>query len=248
MALSRRTKILGGVVAAVVAILAVGGVLLWQVFGSNAPEVVSLSSPKASGSVGSSASGVATSGFAGTWTVDGTSGSLADGTSTFAGYRVEEQLSTIGANVAVGRTQNVTGSMTIDGTTITALSISVDMTTLRSDEDRRDESLRSRGLETDAFPTATFTLTQPIDVGKRPAQAERIEVTAVGDLTLHGVTKSVQVPIQAQVNGDEIEAVASVDVALADFQITPPTGFLVLSIADHGTIEMHLLFQKGSSS
>ena len=62
------------------------------------------------------------------------------------------------------------------------------------------------------------------------------------------MTKSVQVPIQAQVNGDEIEAVASVDVALADFQITPPTGFLVLSIADHGTIEMHLLFQKGSSS
>ena len=247
MAVSRRTKIVGGIVAAV-AVVAVGGVLLWQVFGGDAPAAVSLSSPEAANSAGASQGGSATSGLAGTWTVDDTTGSLADGSSTFAGYRVQEQLSTIGANTAVGRTQNVTGSMTIDGTTITALSINVDMTTLQSDESRRDESLRSRGLETDAFPTATFTLTQPIDVGKHPKDGERIEVTAVGDLTLHGVTKSVQVPIQAQVKGGEIEAIASVDVVLADYQITPPTGFLVLSIADQGKIEMHLLFQKGASS
>jgi hypothetical protein len=32
--------------------------------------------------------------------------------------------------------------------------------------------------------------------------------------------------------------------ALADHDIEPPTGFLVLSIADTGTVELHLLFAR----
>ena len=50
--------------------------------------------------------------------------------------------------------------------------------------------------------------------------------------------------LQAQRNGDEIEAIGSVDVTLTDYGIQAPTGFLVLSIADTGTIELHLLFQR----
>jgi polyisoprenoid-binding protein YceI len=137
--------------------------------------------------------------------------------------------------------------MTIDGTTIAALSVTVDMTTLRSDNDRRDESLRDRGLQTDSFPTATFALTRPIDVGTVPAEGRPIEIHALGDLTLHGVTRSIDVPIQAVWTGRRIEAVASVSVKLSDYAIDPPVGFLVLSIADTGTIEMHLLFEKAPS-
>jgi polyisoprenoid-binding protein YceI len=243
MAWSRRRRIGVGVAAAVVVLLAIGGSLLWQVFGGSTPEAASLSSPSLSPA--GSASGAAPASLDGTWTIDDSTGSLAEGTSTFAGYRVQEQLSGIGANTAVGRTQKVTGSMTIAGSTITDLSVSVDMTSLQSDDDRRDNQLRSRGLETDRFPTATFKLTQPIEVGTEPTQGQQIHVTATGDLTLHGVTKGVQVPITAQWSGDRIEAIASLDVALADYQITPPTGFLVLSIADTGTVEMHLLFTKG---
>ena len=217
-----------GLATTVVVLIAGVGVAAWLAFGGDAPAPVALTTLPTS----ASSSGTASTGADGTWTIDAGSGSLADGSSTYAGYRVQEELSGIGANTAVGRTQNVSGSMTIDGTTIADLEITVDMTTLASDDDRRDNSLRERGLQTDQFPTATFTLTQPI------------EVTAVGDLTLHGVTKQVPVPIQAQIDGDTIQAIASVDVALADYDIEPPTGFLVLSIADTGTIELHLLFQK----
>ena len=101
--------------AAVVVVLAIGGFLLWQVFGGSTPEAASLSSPSLSPA--GSASGSAPASLDGTWTIDDSTGSLAEGTSTFAGYRVQEELSGIGANTAVGRTQNVTGSMTIDGTT-----------------------------------------------------------------------------------------------------------------------------------
>lgn len=118
------------------------------------------------------------------------------------------------------------------------------MTTLVSDESRRDNSIRTRGLETSAFPTATFDLTEPIEIGKTPKAGDTFDVDAVGDLTLHGVTQEVTVPIQAKWTGDRIEAVASFDVALTDYDIDPPTGFLVVSIVDKGTIELHLLFQK----
>lgn len=68
---------------------------------------------------------------------------------------------------------------------------------------------------------------------------------AVGELTVHGVTKDVIVPVEARWTGEQIEVVASFDVRLADFDIEPPTGFLVLSVADQGTIELHLLFDRG---
>jgi polyisoprenoid-binding protein YceI len=240
--MTRKARWVAGISAALVVVAAGAGFALWQVFAGDAPPPVALTTLPASASASSTASG--DGGADGTWTVDATSGSLADGSSTYAGYRVQEQLSGIGANTAVGRTQSVTGSMTIDGTTITDLEVTVDMTTLASDDDRRDNSLRDRGLQTDQFPTATFTLTEPIEVGDVPKDGQTIEVMAVGDLTLHGVTKQVSVPIQAQIGGGRIQAIATIDVALADYDIEAPTGFLVLSIADTGTIELHLLFQK----
>jgi polyisoprenoid-binding protein YceI len=76
-----------------------------------------------------------------------------------------------------------------------------------------------------------------------PATGEVIEVDAVGNLTIHGVTNQVTIPMQATWTGSRLEVVGSFDVALADYAIDPPTGFLVLSIADTGTVELHLLFE-----
>lgn len=226
-----------------VAIVAVGVVVGTRLFGGEAPAPAALSSPSASPDDDATSPAAGAGSVDGTWTIDAERGSLADGTSTFAGYRIEEQLANIGTNTAVGRTQDVSGEMTIDGTAITSLSVEVDMTTLRSDDDRRDDQLSMRGLETTAFPTATFELTEPIEVGSVPAEGETVEAEATGELTVHGVTRPVTAPIEAVWTGDAIEAVASFDVALADHEIEPPTGFLVLSIADRGTVELHLLFR-----
>ena len=239
--MKRRTRVAVGAAAVLVVVVAAGGFAFWRLFGGSDPPPVALSPAASSAAPTSSASSGGS--LDGTWTIDDTSGSLAEGTSSFAGYRVKEELAGTGANMAVGRTQNVSGSLTIDGTTITAMQVSVDMTTLQSDDSRRDERLRTDGLQTDQFPTATFVLTAPIDLGTVPKDGQTIQAVAVGDLTLHGVTRSVEISIQAQRTGNEIEAIGSVDVALTDYAIEAPTGFLVLSIANTGTIELHLLFQ-----
>lgn len=233
--------------AIILAIVGVGGVLALRVFGGDAPAEAALTSSSDGLSLSENPDQV-TAGSGGSaegnWTVDTTSGSLDDATSTFAGYRIQEELGGVGANTAVGRTRDVAGTLTVDGTAITSLSVEVDMTTLASDDDRRDGQLRTRGLETDTFPTATFQLTEPIEFADAPAQGETVTTGAIGELTIHGVTREVTVPVEARWTDDQIEVVASLDIALADFEIEPPTGFLVLSVADQGTIELHLLFAK----
>jgi polyisoprenoid-binding protein YceI len=191
------------------------------------------------------ASGGTASGLDGTWTVDPSVGSFSDFSSSFVGYRVEEELANIGAATAVGRTPDVTGSLTFDGATVTEAEFTADLTTLQSDKSQRDGQLRRQALETSTYPTATFTLTQPIDLGAVPVDGQVVQATATGDLTLHGTTKSVQIPLEARLSGDVVTVTGSIDIVFADYGIARPNSFMVLSIADHGTMEVQLQLTKG---
>ena len=200
--------------------------------------------PAASTSAGASVAQATTSGgsVAGTWTV------AAD---SVAGYRVREQLANLPAQSdAVGRTSQVTGSITIESsgstTTVTAGTLTVDTTSITSDKTQRDNRLRSEGLQTDQFPTATFTLTKPVDVPAAALAGTASNVTLTGDLTLHGVTKSVEIPAQAQLVNGTIQVAGSISFPLSDYSITAPNiGGVIVSIADTGTLEFLVNFSKG---
>jgi polyisoprenoid-binding protein YceI len=195
------------------------------------------------GSAAAPAGSSGTASFDGTWNVDTSIGSFSDFSGSFVGYRVQEQLSGIGANTAVGRTPDVSGTLTIAGDQVTAADITADLTTLQSDDSRRDGQLQRQGIQTDQFPTAEFTLTQPIS-GTLPAENTEVEVQATGNLTLHGVTKEVTIPLKAKWAGDVIEVAGSTEITFADYNITPPNSFMVLSIADTGTLELQLFFTR----
>ena len=167
-------------------------------------------------------------------------------TGTWAGYRFDEELVGIGGNTAVGRTPEVSGTMTVADGAVTAVDVEVDLTTLDSDSDRRDGALRSRGLESDRFPTATFTLTDPVTLPAGLTDGERVTVTAAnGELTIHGVTNEAAIELQAELQGDHAVVVGNAPIALPDYGIDPPTGFSVLSISGDGTFEFQLFFSKG---
>ena len=187
----------------------------------------------------------ATSGIAGTWTVDTSIGtfSFEDSTGTFVGFRVQEELSGIGSTTAVGRTPEVSGTLTIDGTTVTAVSVEANMDAITTNDSRRDDNAR-RALDTDEFPTATFELTQPIELGDAAASGEPVAVTAIGDLTIHGTTLPVEIPLEAQLVDGVVVVVGSVDVVFADYGVSVPDAPIVVSAEDHGVIELQLFFTR----
>ena len=222
-----------------VAAVAGGAYGRWYILvGPSSPTAVGAASP----AIPSGPAIAAPASLDGTWNVDTSRGSIGDGTASFVGYRVQEQLVGVGGHTAVGRTPKVTGSMTLAGTVVSNVQITADMTALASDDSHRDAQLRSQALETDNFPTATFKTTASIDIGTLPADGASVSVNATGDLTLHGVTKSVTIALQATRQGGIIAVTGSLPIVFSDYSIQKPSSFSVLSVDDHGTMELHLLF------
>ena len=125
---------------------------------------------------------------------------------------------------------------------MTAVEITADLTALRSDDNGRDGRLRDQGIQTGQFPKATFKLATPIDLGTIPTDGKEIALTASGQLTLHGVTKDVQIALKAKLSSSTIVVTGSLPIVFADYSIQKPESFKVLSIDDHGTMELQLFF------
>jgi polyisoprenoid-binding protein YceI len=258
--MSMRSKISSGVALAAVGagVLALG---LWYfVLKSDAPPPVSLAgaiesvataAPPASTTDATATSsaavgadlaletgeGTATEDLAGTWVV-------VEGDSSFVGYRVDETLAGVGATTAVGRTSDLEGSLEYDGSLITAVEITADLTTLASDKSMRDGQLRTQAIETGVYPTATFVLTSPIEIAGLPAEGEAVTQSVSGELTLHGVTQAVQIEVEGVLQDGQLIVVGSTEIQFADFDIDQPVSMSVVSIEDHGTMEFQLVFSQ----
>lgn len=155
---------------------------------------------------------------------------------TFLGFRIDEQLSSVGATTAVGRTPAVEADVLVDGTTLTAATITADLSALTTDDSRRDRKARSA-----IGDTATFELDAPVELVQPEVVGETVEVAATGTFTLNGVAREVTVPLTfAYAQPDLLVVTTSFEVVLADHQIQKPSAPIVLDIADVGTAEVQL--------
>lgn len=158
------------------------------------------------------------------------------------GYRVKETL--FGqSNEAVGRTSTITGSLSIEGATVTNVELSVDMRTVKSDQSQRDGQFNQRIMETSRYPMATFKLTQPLVLSNVPSDSTVVSAKATGDLTVHGVTKSVTFDLSAQRDGANVKVNGSIPVVFADYKIANPSGGPATT-ANNGIIEFLVVFEK----
>ena len=166
----------------------------------------------------------------GTWTVTPES---------TVGYRVDEVL--FGNDVtAVGRTNKVTGSLTVAGPKVTEASFTVDMASVTSDRERRDGQYRTRIMDTARYPTSTFELTRPIDVGTLPGEGQTVRATATGRLTLRGTTRDVTFPVEAQRSGNRLSVAGSIHLVFAEWGI-PDASFGPARVEPEGELEFLLV-------
>jgi len=157
-------------------------------------------------------------------------------------YRVTESINGFDTE-GVGTTNQVTGVLTIAGTTATAADFTVDMATFTSDESRRDGQFNGRIMAVDDFPTSRFVLTEPIEFGSVPAEGEQITATATGELTLRGVTRPVTFELTAQLTNGRIGVLGSIPVVFSDYGIPNPS-FGTITTDDEGLLEFVLVFEQ----
>jgi polyisoprenoid-binding protein YceI len=226
------------IVACGLGVVVLGGAVgVAALFGSHrAPAAFTLSSPSATGSQAT---------LAGNWKV---------AAGSEVGYRVHEQFINQPAPTdAVARTSRVSGSLVIQagpGSIYVARSIHmvVDLSTLTS-QDRyatfqvyqRDFFIRQVYLQTDQYPNAEFradSISVAVDLAHGPAT-----LNVSGNLSVHGVTKTVTAQLQAQVNGQEIEIAGSISVDMRDFNVDPPN--ISFTKAEPAVlIEFHLVLAR----
>jgi polyisoprenoid-binding protein YceI len=144
---------------------------------------------------------------------------------------------------ADGKTNDVTGTLTLAGTNVPSVDLTVDLTTVTSDQGNRDRQFQGRIMNTSEFPHATFKLTKPIALGSIPAENTKVTASATGDLTLHGTTKSVTFNVEARRVGNAIEVVGSIPIHFADYGIPNPS-FGPAEVGNDGELAFALAFEK----
>lgn len=243
------------VIGLVLAVAVVGGGIAWWLLRDDAPAEVSIDQAVAQVTTTQAVESPTTTappgevagvdGLDGVWNVDTTVGefSYENSTGTFVGFRVREELAGIGEIDAVGRTPEVTGTLSIEGTTVTGVDIVADLAALTTDDSRRDGKVRG-ALGTEEFPTASFRLTDPIELGDDAATGGRASVQANGELTIRDITLPVELPLEAQRVDDVIVVVGSLRIEFADYGVKVPSAPIVLSADEFGDIELQLFFRR----
>jgi len=235
--MSRRLKI-AGILVAVIAAALIGGPWVYINF-IREPAAESFLNEASTSTIATSDTTVNSS--APTISLDDPSGTWQVSNTSQVGYRVDEVL--FGQNVtAVGRTNAVIGSLVIDDGVVTSGQFVVDMTTVKSDEPKRDAQFESRIMDVINYPTATFVLTSPITLAEN-ATASSTTNTASGELTLRGTTKPISISVIGEVRDGRIVVTGETTVTFGEWGIPNPS-IPGISTEDFGILEFQLVLER----
>ncbi|MFC1575851.1 YceI family protein, partial [Gemmatimonadota bacterium] len=140
-----------------------------------------------------------------------------------ARYLVREQLAGFDfPNDAVGETDQILGFlvMAADGSLVTdESSFTVDLTTLKTDNERRDGYVHRRTLETELFPEAVLVPREFRGLPSPLPSSGTLSFQLAGDLTLHGVTRATVWEVIAQFGPESITGQATTSFPFETFGI-----------------------------
>lgn len=122
------------------------------------------------------------------------------------------------------------------------LAFKVLMKSFRFERAAMQDHFNTQYLHTDEFPNATFSgklvSDAPIDPGAEASQ----EVTATGELTMHGVTRTVSHSGTVKTSGGKLELHAVFPVLLEDYNVKIPTNY-VRNISREIEITVHAILE-----
>jgi polyisoprenoid-binding protein YceI len=166
-----------------------------------------------------------------------------------ASYVAQEELATVGANEVIGTTNAIIGSILLDeeGNPLMCSNFAVDLRTLETDESRRDNFLRENTLESETYPFATFVLASVEGLDGPIEDGETVTMQLVGDLSIHGVTRSTTWEAEITRDGETLTGTASHTFLIADYDMEKPIVGPVVSIEDEIVLRIDIVADAGEA-
>ena len=174
-----------------------------------------------------------------------------------AGYEVDEEFLAGAANAlgvkpgkgkTVGSTDQVSGQLTLDfsGATpqITSGEFQVDISTLKSNQDRRDNRIRNDWLESARFPVASFKATGIQNAPASYTEGQEVTFQLAGDLTIREVTQPAVFDVTATLNGDTITGKATTAFLMSQFGVDPPAMGNLFKVGDNTVVTLTLVAKE----
>ncbi len=162
-----------------------------------------------------------------------------------ARYIVGEELRRLDLPIkAIGETSEVSGSIVFaeDGEVDSDSSVlQVGLSGFRSDEDRRDNWVRSSLFDTRQFPNAELVV-RGFDYLPWPLpESGEATFELYGDLTIQEVTKSVTWEVTAQFDSGSVSGQAKTMITFDQFELDKPTFAFILSVDDEIFLEIDIV-------
>lgn len=154
-----------------------------------------------------------------------------------AGYEVGETF--LNQNnrfaLAVGVTNTITGEITAnpaDPSSAQIGTITVDISSFKSDSSRRDQAIRNQWLESSRYPLATFVPTAIEGLPQTYTAGSDAQLKVTGDLTVHETTREVVFDVSVRLDGDTLSGTATTSILLSDFGVGPISILNMLNTED----------------
>jgi len=173
-----------------------------------------------------------------------------------ASYTVEEEflagaLAPLGIdasfNTAFGWTRNIEGQMSLnlnqDPPIVGENSFVVNIRSLSSDENRRDEMIQRRFLESNLFPLAEFVISSIENFPAESANGQLINFTLIGQMTIREMTQPFTFKVEAVLDGQMLTGTATGSLTMSDFGFQPPSIAGILTVSDPAIITLEFTMQ-----
>jgi polyisoprenoid-binding protein YceI len=157
-------------------------------------------------------------------------------------YKVNEILVQVGKTTAIGKTKAISGKIFLnsDNAFDTTSIIKVDLSTLKSDQERRDRYIKTRTLEVEKYPFAEF-YPQRIE-GLKEIKDGTYNVKIYGKLKIKNIIKNVVWSGKIDIKDNKANVFLKTEFPFDYFNLQKPKVPVVIEIDDPIVLEVEGIF------
>jgi polyisoprenoid-binding protein YceI len=149
--------------------------------------------------------------------------------------------------VAIGTTSLITGEVYANPSNpleSTLGEFSIDISAFKSDNNRRDNTIRSRFLQSSQYPLATFVPRSISGLPESYSPGQPYSFDVLGDLTVKQTTKAVNFAVTAQYDQDTLTGSATTTILMSDFGVGPISIAGILNTEDQVKITFDFVARR----